>query len=95
MPRCSPHPGRKLSETPALIRAASAMYGQNNRLIFLEMLNLSDEDLSPLYARRVIADEPPLDLHAPILPSRQPLPKRDSARLEVQVNIEISQERKA
>ncbi len=63
-----PYPGVpwKLSETPGIVRKASPVYGEHNSDVFRGLLELGDDDLAPLYARRVIADEPSPDLPAPV-----------------------------
>ena len=67
-----PYPGMpwKLSQTPGLIRSASPLYGEHNGPVFRDLLGLTDDQLEPLYARRAIADEPPVDLPGPIRPPR-------------------------
>ncbi len=63
-----PYPGMpwKLSATPGIIRKASPLYGEHNSEVFRGLLALGDDDLGPLYERRVIADEPSPDLPAPV-----------------------------
>ncbi|MEE9285788.1 MAG: CoA transferase [Dehalococcoidia bacterium] len=63
-----PYPGMpwKLSATPGAVRRASPCFGEHNRLVFQDLLRLTDEDLAPLYAQRIIADEPPADLRGPV-----------------------------
>ncbi|MCY4654738.1 MAG: CoA transferase, partial [Dehalococcoidia bacterium] len=67
-----PYPGMpwKLSETPGLVRTASPLYGEHNGLVFRGLLDMSDDQLHPLYTRRAIADEPSEDLPGPIRPPR-------------------------
>ena len=67
-----PYPGMpwKLSSTPGVVRTASPLYGEHNSQVFRGLLGLSEEELAPLYARRVIADEPPPDLPGPVRPQR-------------------------
>ena len=63
-----PYPGMpwKLSETPGTVRKASPMYGEHNAAVFRGLLDLGDDELGPMYERRVIADEPSSDLPAPV-----------------------------
>ena len=63
-----PYPGMpwKLSATPGVVRKASPLYGEHNSEVFRGLLALGDDDLAPLYERRVIADEPSPDLPAPV-----------------------------
>jgi crotonobetainyl-CoA:carnitine CoA-transferase CaiB-like acyl-CoA transferase len=63
-----PYPGMPwiLSETPGAIRMGAPNFGEHNRLIFDEFLNLSESKLAELYDKRVIADSPPDDLPGPI-----------------------------
>ena len=67
-----PYPGMpwKLSETPGVVRAASPLYGEHNSYVFRGLLDLNEEELAPLYARRTIADRPSPDLPAPVRPQR-------------------------
>ena len=67
-----PYPGMpwKLSETPGVVRSASPLFGEHNRLVLQGLLGMSDRELAPLYERRAIADEPPADLGSPIRPQR-------------------------
>jgi crotonobetainyl-CoA:carnitine CoA-transferase CaiB-like acyl-CoA transferase len=63
-----PYPGMPwiLSETPGAIRMGAPNFGEHNRLIFEEFLNLSESKLAELYDKRVIADSPPDDLPGPM-----------------------------
>jgi hypothetical protein len=55
-----------LSQTPGMIRMAAPNFGEHNRLIFNDLLDVSDNKLSELYDLRVISDSPPDDLPGPI-----------------------------
>lgn len=63
-----PYPGMpwKLSETPGLVRTPSPRFGEHNGYVFESLLGMTDADLSPLYARAVIADEPTADIPGPL-----------------------------
>lgn len=63
-----PYPGMpwKLSDTPAEVRMASPCFGQHNRLILQDLLELTDEEVAGLYEDRIIADEPPANLPGPV-----------------------------
>ncbi len=56
----------RLSETPGSVRMASPCFGQHNRLILQDLLEMTDEELADLYEDRVIADDPPEDLPGPL-----------------------------
>ena len=55
-----PYPGIvwKLPDTPGDVRMAAADYGEHNALVFKEFLGIGDGELSRLYDKRVIADNP-------------------------------------
>ena len=55
-----PYPGIvwKLPDTPGDVRMAAADYGEHNALVFKEFLGIGDGELSRLYDKRVIADDP-------------------------------------
>ena len=63
-----PYPGMpwKLSKTPGVVRSASPLFGEHNRLVFEGLLGLTPDELRPLYDRRVVADQPPPDLAGPV-----------------------------
>ena len=63
-----PYPGMpwKLSETPGRVKSASPRFAEHNALIYKRLLAMDDAQLAPLYATRIIAEEPPPDLPGPV-----------------------------
>jgi crotonobetainyl-CoA:carnitine CoA-transferase CaiB-like acyl-CoA transferase len=55
----------KLSATPGGIRFAGPDFGEHNRFVLEELVGLSPAEVDALYARRVVAEEPPAEFLPP------------------------------